>query len=379
MSAPGPHVFLLVIKLGVRFTEEERNSVQWIQENFGKEALLRTIILFTHTDLLKGTSLKEYIKKSHYLPKIVDSCGGRYHSVNNEDRNNQHQITELLQKMNALGENGIMHYTPEMFRTIQTEITGKGGMKKPNIIHILSITILIGVIFLGTQQWNKEDKLKNEIQHLEKKVEQLIRMIEDSKQEEKQLRNELSLIEEYEKNQKNKLEEIEHEEMQLRKNISQNEEDKKNQKNKLKATEKEEKQLKDKLPQTDQEEVWLDNELQSKEELQQLQKKLQQEENDYQLEQQLLQKEEERIQQKHKLLDKKKETFELTKKLLKLNQEKHQIKNELVQKEQEKQELQNKIQQKEHENKNLEKELEQEKNEKEQLENKLSEYKQTLH
>uniref|UniRef100_A0A672RT95 AIG1-type G domain-containing protein n=1 Tax=Sinocyclocheilus grahami TaxID=75366 RepID=A0A672RT95_SINGR len=114
MSAPGPHVFLLVIKLGVRFTEEERNSVQWIQENFGKEALIHTMILFTHTDLLKGKSLEAYIRKSHYLPKLVDSCGGKYHSFNNEDRNNQ-QVTKLLQKINGImREHGIKHYKPDI-------------------------------------------------------------------------------------------------------------------------------------------------------------------------------------------------------------------------------------------------------------------------
>uniref|UniRef100_A0A672N0T5 AIG1-type G domain-containing protein n=1 Tax=Sinocyclocheilus grahami TaxID=75366 RepID=A0A672N0T5_SINGR len=144
MSSPGPHVFLLVLKLGVRFTEEEREAVKWIQENFGEEALRRTIILFTHADLLKGKPLDEYIEKSKYLLKIVDNCGGRYHSFNNEDKNHQDQVTELLKKINSMmKKNEMMHYTFEMFKTTQMKKEGKWA-------KIEWTVAVLGIGFLGT-------------------------------------------------------------------------------------------------------------------------------------------------------------------------------------------------------------------------------------
>ncbi len=89
MSVPGPHVFLLVIRLGVRFTADERNTVRWIQENFGEEASRYFIILFTHADALKGKPLPEYINESDYLKDRLNECGDRYHSFNNEDTSDQ--------------------------------------------------------------------------------------------------------------------------------------------------------------------------------------------------------------------------------------------------------------------------------------------------
>ncbi|XP_039522106.1 GTPase IMAP family member 7-like, partial [Pimephales promelas] len=125
MTAPGPHVFLLVIRVGVRFTKEEKKTVKWIQKHFGEKASHHTIILFTHADL-KKLSLEEYISKSNDLKAIVNECGGRFHSFNNEDKSNRSQVTELLQKIDEMVRiNGGQHYTNERFQEAQRRIEQK--------------------------------------------------------------------------------------------------------------------------------------------------------------------------------------------------------------------------------------------------------------
>ncbi|XP_056587063.1 GTPase IMAP family member 8-like isoform X2 [Triplophysa dalaica] len=123
LSVPGPHVFLLVIRLDVRITEEEKNTVKWIRENFGEDAVKYTIILFTHADVIKEGSLYEYIAQSSYLLALIDSCGGRYHSFNNEERKNRSQVVELLEKIEKMVEdNGGDNYTNESYQEAQKKI-----------------------------------------------------------------------------------------------------------------------------------------------------------------------------------------------------------------------------------------------------------------
>ncbi|XP_073721190.1 GTPase IMAP family member 8-like [Misgurnus anguillicaudatus] len=123
MSAPGPHVFLLVIRLDVRVTDEEIRAVKWIQENFGEGAACYTIILFTHADQVKRKSLNEFIRASNDIQALINKCGGRYHAFNNEDMENRSQVIELLKKIEKMvNENGGEHYTNEMFQEAQKKI-----------------------------------------------------------------------------------------------------------------------------------------------------------------------------------------------------------------------------------------------------------------
>ncbi len=120
VSAPGPHAFLLVIRLGTRFTEEDVNAVRWIQTFFGNDASKFTIILFTHKDQLTARPLDDYLKDSIEVQSVIENCNGRYHSFSNVNRESRDQITELLEKIEQmLAENGQKHYTYEMYRSAQ--------------------------------------------------------------------------------------------------------------------------------------------------------------------------------------------------------------------------------------------------------------------
>ncbi|XP_036804840.1 GTPase IMAP family member 7-like [Oncorhynchus mykiss] len=130
MSVPGPHVFLLVIRLG-RFTEEEQNTVKWIQENFGEDASMYTIILFTHGDQLKDMSLVDFLSDSEELMKLIKVFKGRNHVFDNNKKNDNTHVPELLKKIDRMVmKNGGQHYTNEMYQEAQRKIKQEEERKK---------------------------------------------------------------------------------------------------------------------------------------------------------------------------------------------------------------------------------------------------------
>ncbi|XP_056311636.1 GTPase IMAP family member 7-like [Danio aesculapii] len=118
-SAPGPHVFLLVLRLDEKPTNQEKNMVKWIQENFGEEANRYTIILFIRGDQNK-TSIEEFLANNEEMRALAEQCKGGYHVFNNTDEENRSQVSELLEKIDSmLEENEGQFYSNELLMEAQ--------------------------------------------------------------------------------------------------------------------------------------------------------------------------------------------------------------------------------------------------------------------
>uniref|UniRef100_A0A8C6WF38 AIG1-type G domain-containing protein n=1 Tax=Neogobius melanostomus TaxID=47308 RepID=A0A8C6WF38_9GOBI len=141
--APGPHAFLLVLKVE-RYTKQEEAVVdQMVNEYFGKEALKYTTVVFTHGNQLdEGMKIEDWLKNKS-LKNLVDKCGGRSSVIDNtywnKDQkdpysNNQNQIKQLLETIDqTVRENRGGCYTNEMLQKKREEKKAEIKQSSPNI------------------------------------------------------------------------------------------------------------------------------------------------------------------------------------------------------------------------------------------------------
>ncbi|KAM9200149.1 GTPase IMAP family member 1-like [Mergus octosetaceus] len=119
LSSPGPHALLLVTQLG-RFTQEDEEAVERLQDIFGADVLGHTIIIFTRAEELRERSLHDYVSctNNKALHKLIERCGNRYCSVNNRavGAERDQQVAELMGMVRCMvQENGDRYYSNEMY------------------------------------------------------------------------------------------------------------------------------------------------------------------------------------------------------------------------------------------------------------------------
>ncbi|NXP10873.1 GIMA6 GTPase, partial [Thinocorus orbignyianus] len=118
LSSPGPHVVLLVTRLG-QFLKEDQEAVRRLQDILGVNVLRHTIVLITHTDDLAGRSLEDHLRShgSEDLQDLILGCG-RFCGLNNRavGVQQEQQVAKLMKMVYwVVQENGGKWYSNEMF------------------------------------------------------------------------------------------------------------------------------------------------------------------------------------------------------------------------------------------------------------------------
>lgn len=152
LSVPGPHVFLLVIRLDVRFTEEEKNAVQWIKDNFGEEAAQYTMVLFTRGDMLKKKSIENYLDQSPELRELISDCRAGYTVFDNTCKKNRIQVADLFEKIDNIVHLNGNHYTSNVYEEVQKKIERKKWWSKcGDTLTAASNYLMVGAAFAAAR------------------------------------------------------------------------------------------------------------------------------------------------------------------------------------------------------------------------------------
>nr|XP_055074717.1 GTPase IMAP family member 7-like [Misgurnus anguillicaudatus] len=130
MCAPGPHAFMIVFRVG-RFTAQEREVVNQLNDVFGEEALKYSVIVFTRGDELDpNEKIDDFVQENAELKSFVDKCGGGCHVIDykcwnqSQDRyrNNTVQIDKIISSIkDMVKKNGGCCYTNDILQMMQSK------------------------------------------------------------------------------------------------------------------------------------------------------------------------------------------------------------------------------------------------------------------
>ncbi|XP_075941869.1 uncharacterized protein LOC142944695 isoform X3 [Anarhichas minor] len=140
LCPPGPHVFLLVIRVDRAFTETYRRAAEEHLRLIGEHIWSRVIVLFSFGDWLGGTTTEQCIEsEGEPLRWLVERCGNRYHVLNNKTKGDGFQVRELIGKIEEMlaGCNGCRHHgiEREVVEELEGEMRGEEERAKERLMR----------------------------------------------------------------------------------------------------------------------------------------------------------------------------------------------------------------------------------------------------
>lgn len=130
--APGPHAFLIVLKVD-KYTQQEMDVIGKICDYLSEDALKFAAVVFTHGDQLPDRmKIEDFVRQHARLRDLVEKCGGRCHVIDNkywkaneEDqyRSNQFHVAGLLRTIDEIIKaNDGRCYTNETLKGVRGDI-----------------------------------------------------------------------------------------------------------------------------------------------------------------------------------------------------------------------------------------------------------------
>ncbi|CAM4662379.1 unnamed protein product [Leuciscus chuanchicus] len=176
LSAPGPHVFIIVLSLG-RITQEKQDTLDMIMKIFGPKAADFSIVLFTKGDELKEQTIQQYVETSgnDEVKKLIRECGNRFLAFNNTETQDRTQVTELMNMIEEVKKsNEGRYFTTEMFEAAisiekRREMLEENKIKNQDQVEELEAKYEMEVEVMRQRLEEKKKKINEERVRLENK------------------------------------------------------------------------------------------------------------------------------------------------------------------------------------------------------------------
>ncbi|PVD19421.1 hypothetical protein C0Q70_19910 [Pomacea canaliculata] len=125
LLAPGPHAFLLTIRLDQRLTEDEKAVFSHLVDIFGNDYLNYTIVVFTHGDELRKRkiNIEDFVKHAPTeLPNLLTKVSHRYVVFDNTKKGNSAKILfDMVEGM--VRRDQALYYINQFFFDAETVIS----------------------------------------------------------------------------------------------------------------------------------------------------------------------------------------------------------------------------------------------------------------